>query len=305
MSIVDNQEKYGVKRAMEKYQASNSRGDANMEHRKKKIVGAIIILILLLIVGILGYGWYWYKTAQQKCTQLVTALEESRIDDANAVLDAMTKGEVTIRIEEIEQAFTNTIAVRYTALGSFDLQNATKGEATKYLQFGQLLEEKAKADLQAQNDALQELISLCEKYNSQQAELRLVGCEEETTFTNKMSLAIDMVNFSVQMGDASYGYSSVTELTDYVSEVNLTEKYGKNSTTLARETQMRDLANAVVDMYNAVVDLDISKYQEAANRVSKELEKSMENGLEGIELAESALQDATNITEKFRLLREM
>lgn len=276
-----------------------------MEHRKKKIVGAIIILVLLLIVGILGYGWYWYKTAQQKCTQLVAALEESRIDDANAVLDAMTKGEVTIGMEEIEQAFTSTIAVRYSALGSFDLQNATKGEAKQYLQFGQLLEEKSKADLQVQNDALQELISLCEKYNSRQAELELVGCEEETTFTNKMSLAIDMVNFSVQMGDASYGYSSVTELTDYVSEVNLTEKYGKNSTTLARETQMRDLANAVVDMYNAVVDLDISKYQEAAKRVSEELEKSMENGLEGIELAESALQDVTEITEQFLLLGEM
>ena len=149
------------------------------------------------------------------------------------------------------------------------------------------------------------MISLCEKYNSRQAELELVGCEEEATFSNKMSLAIDMVNFSVQMGDASYGYSSVTELTDYVSEVNLTEKYGKNSTTLARETQMRDLANAVVDMYNAVVDLDISKYQEAAKRVSEELEKSMENGLEGIELAESALQDVTEITEQFLLLGEM
>lgn len=305
MSIVDNQEKYGVKRAMEKYQASNSRGDANMEHKKKKIVGVVIILVTLLIVGILGYGWYWYKNAQQKCTQIIAALEENRVDDANAALEAMTKGEVAIGIEKIEDSFTNTIAARYSALGSFDLQNATKREAQKYLQFGQLLKEKSKVDLQAQNDALQELISLCEKYNSRQAELELVGCEEETTFSNKMSLAIDMVNFSVQIGDASYGYSSVTELTDYVSEVNLTEKYGKNSTTLARETQMRDLANAVVDMYNAVVDLDISKYQEAAKRVSEELEKSMENGLEGIELAESALQDVTEITEQFLLLGEM
>lgn len=276
-----------------------------MEHKKKKIVGVIIILIALIIVGILGYGWYWYKNAQQKCTQIVAALEENRVDDANAALDSMTKGEAAIGIEKMEDSFTNAIAQRYSALGSFDLQNATKGEAQKYLQFGQLLEEKAKVDLQAQNDALQELISLCEKYNSRQAELELVGCEEETTFSNKMSLAIDMVNFSVQMGDASYGYSSVTELTDYVSEVNLTEKYGKNSTTLARETQMRDLANAVVDMYNAVVDLDISKYQEAAKRVSEELEKSMENGLEGIELAESALQDVTEITEQFLLLGEM
>ncbi len=276
-----------------------------MEHKKKKIVGVVIILVTLLIVGILGYGWYWYKNAQQKCTQIIAALEENRVDDAKAALDTMKKGEVAIGIEKIEDSFTNTIAVRYSALGSFDLQNATKREAQKYLQFGQLLKEKSKADLQAQNDALQELISLCEKYNSRQAELELVGCEEEATFSNKMSLAIDMVNFSVQMGDASYGYSSVTELTDYVSEVNLTERYGKNSTTLARETQMRDLANAVVDMYNAVVDLDISKYQEAAKRVSEELEKSMENGLEGIELAESALQDVTEITEQFLLLGEM
>lgn len=276
-----------------------------MEHRKKKIVGAIIILVLLLIVGILGYGWYWYKTAQQKCTQLVTALEESRIDDANAALDAMTKGEVTIGMEEIEQAFTNTIAVRYSALGSFDLQNATKGEAKKYLQFGQLLEEKSKADLQAQNDALQELISLCEKYNSQQAELELVGCEEETTFTNKMSLAIDMVKFSAQMGDASYSYDTVTDLVDYVSEINLTETYGTSTATLEEEKQMRDLANAIVDMYNAVVDMSNSKFQEAKDRVVEELKKSREKEAEELELAESALQDATNITEKFRLLREM
>lgn len=276
-----------------------------MEHRKKKIVGAIIILVLLLIVGILGYGWYWYKTAQQKCTQLVAALEESRIDDANAVLDAMTKGEVTIGIEEIEQAFTNTIAVRYSALGSFDLQNATKGEAKQYLQFGQLLEEKSKADLQAQNDALQELISLCEKYNSRQAELELVGCEEKTTFTNKMSLAIDMVKFSAQMGDASYSYDTVTDLVDYVSEINLTETYGTSTATLEEEKQMRDLANAIVDMYNAVVDMSNSKFQEAKDRVVEELKKSREKEAEELELAESALQDATNITEKFRLMREM
>lgn len=276
-----------------------------MEHKKKKIVGVIIILIALIIVGILGYGWYWYKNAQQKCTQIVAALEGNRVDDANAALDSMTKGEVAIGIEKMEESFTNAIAQRYSALGSFDLQNATKGEAQKYLQFGQLLEEKSKADLQAQNDALKELILLCEKYNSRQAELELVGCEEETTFTNKMSLAIDMVRFSARMGDASYSYDTVTDLTDYVSEVNLTEKYGTNSTTLKREKQMRDLANAIVDMYNAVVDLDSSKYQEAADQVSEELEKSKENGLEGIELAESALQDATDITEKFRLLWEM
>ena len=276
-----------------------------MEHKKKKIVGVVIILVTLLIVGILGYGWYWYKNAQQKCTQIIAALEENRVDDAKAALDTMKKGEVAIGIEKIEDSFTNTIAVRYSALGSFDLQNATKREAQKYLQFGQLLKEKSKADLQAQNDALQELISLCEKYNSQQAELELVGCEEETTFANKMSLAIDMVNFSVQMGDASYSYSAVTGLVDYVSEINLAEKYGTSTATLGEEKQMRGLANAIVDMYNAVVDRSNSKFQEAKDRVVKELKKSREKEAEELELAKSALQDATNITEKFRLLREM
>lgn len=276
-----------------------------MEHKKKKIVGVVIILVTLLIVGILGYGWYWYKSAQQKCTQIIAALEENRVDDAKAALDTMKKGEVAIGIEKIEDSFTNTIAVRYSALGSFDLQNATKREAQKYLQFGQLLKEKSKADLQAQNDALQELISLCEKYNSQQAELELVGCEEETTFANKMSLAIDMVNFSVQMGDASYSYSAVTGLVDYVSEINLAEKYGTSTATLGEEKQMRGLANAIVDMYNAVVDRSNSKFQEAKDRVVKELKKSREKEAEELELAKSALQDATNITEKFRLLREM
>lgn len=265
----------------------------------KKIIILIVVIIALAICGILGYTKYWKEKTQQKCDEVVSALNQNKPGDAADALDILTKRELKTCAKVLEQSFTIKIQDQYAALDTSYFQNTTKSEAEEYLRFGETMEEKGDCDLQEQNDALRELIAVCEKYASQQGKLAMLACEEDKAFQEKLELASEMMDFAGQLGDASYAYDAVLNLRDYVSEMDLTSKYGTDAYIQEKQEEMLGVANSFVDMYNAMVDYDVDGFQKAKERGLEELDKFIETLEEISDLAQSAQQDLTNVSDEF------